>query len=1163
MGIVYLVRDDRLGRRLALKLLKPGGGATRGLRFQRETVVTARLDHPGIPPVHEVGRTPDGQDYLLMRFVDGESLAEARGRVAARRGEPRELLDALVKVGEAVAYAHSRDTVHRDLKPENVMIGPFGEVQVLDWGLARDLRESAARDASLRARLAESVPAGLTRDGAVLGTLGYMPPEQVEAGGDVDPRADVYALGALLVFVLTGEPPVTGDGPIEVLARTAQGEVELPRARDPGVAPELDAIAARALALRPADRYPRVESLVADLKAYLGGRRVSAYRYRPVEQAVRAVRARPALSTALAVAFVLSVGAALAVGRARVSAASETRAALRERARGAAGEAWEAYAATPAGERERTLGRALSALQTAQRWRALAPDDRPAAEAQFRAALALGEVAQASEEWTLAEEAFGLAAGLGGDDARARAARAGVEDARTAEARRRADAVAGVLDRVRSGELTRRPQGLEDAVFELVRFPEPATVDLLVARLDAVSDELRRVEREVVLSAAEPTAAERAAGARPIEGLAAALDAWGGRGLGEPVPPGVRRPLEAAWARLEDRSLRRGAEARITAMERVSAAEVVAQRQEEALGRGTIHLARVACEALGRLGSGGEGVHAALERYLLAEPSPQRAVHAGLALVRLGDPEAARLLEAARDHFGEESPFWRVVRRARPLEDAAADGTALGYVRRAERLLREGDADGARADVERALELEPELGRAWVARGELRRLAGDAAGALADFDRAIAGDDGLAAAWAGRARALLSLGRFAEAGPAAERAVALGPDDPEAWTARAQARARTNRPDGAIADATRALELDPGHAVALGVRGLARAPSSPAAAARDLERALELAPDDPELWTTQAQVRATTGDVRGAESDLARAIELAPQRIEAWCLRATLRLAQGDVRGARDDVRTALDLDRGSSLAWRTAGQVATSVGDARGAVEAYSEAVRVAPDDANAWLGRGRVLVTLDRPDAALPDLQRAVELDPRRPDGWHWRGQALLALGRAEEALADLTRAVELEPEADLFWVERAKAHAALGDLEAALSDCDEAVGLGGDSVSSFFYRSRYRREAGDVEGAIADLGRAIEIAPTYYQPWAVRAGLRAERGDLAGALDDLDRAIELEPRRDPELYLRRAELREQAGRPEAARRDYATFLERAPNAPSAAEVRERLGR
>jgi len=660
MGVVYLVHDSRLGRLAALKLVR-GPSPSRAARFRREAAVTARLDHPGVPPVYDAGVTLDGLDYLLLRYVEGRSLAEHLARLEQRRAHrrqrgqpsppPRELLDALVKVGEALAYAHSRGIVHRDLKPENVMLGAFGEVLVMDWGLARDLRESGERDSRLLDSRSGSGPRRPATDGALLGTLGYMSPEQARRE-EVDARTDVFGLGAILGEVLAGGAPFEGEDATEVLARTRAGAVRLPRERDPRVAPELDAIAARAMAPERGDRYPGAAELTADLKAWLAGQPVAVYRYRPAERLARLARRNR--TAFLAGLFVLvAVVAALYAGRIEQMAAVDAR-------KRAAAAAWQDLALRPASGFDERLAQAWEALSAAERWRELEPDGPRAAEAVSQAAFALGDVARKGEQWSLARQAYQQALGLGVDDERARDAIERVEAARSAAERERRRAIEELLERVASGERVARAEDVQDVVFELVRLADgPEAVGALVERLGAVTRELASVQRAVFLEVAEPTDAERESGEGPLSGVGEALEAWRRAGVeGRPLGAASAALLARARERIEERAAR----SLFFVPSTHAWLDTIAIRQAASLGAGRLHLARVACEALGRLGA--EGAATVLADYLWAEADPGRAAAAGRALCRLGRPDVAA--RAGEGRFGEayRARVARALRRA-------------------------------------------------------------------------------------------------------------------------------------------------------------------------------------------------------------------------------------------------------------------------------------------------------------------------------------------------------------------------------------------------------------------------------------------------------------------------------------------------------------------
>jgi serine/threonine-protein kinase len=281
MGAIVRAVDPELGRPVAIKVILGGLGASRHqvARFLREARITSQLAHPNIPPVHDLGRTTEGQLYFVMKWIEGHSLAEVLGKITALgegalATERPVLLRAMVRVCEALAFAHSRGVIHRDLKPANVMLGEFGEVLVMDWGLAR-LAEEADIDSSRTGLVAETDPLE-TQEGHVLGTPAYMPPEQAEGKvGRIDERSDVYALGALLYTILTGEPPFRGANSRATLVLVVEGRLVGPRERVPGamIPPALEAIVLKAMARRPDDRYRSVEELQADLEAHLLGRR--------------------------------------------------------------------------------------------------------------------------------------------------------------------------------------------------------------------------------------------------------------------------------------------------------------------------------------------------------------------------------------------------------------------------------------------------------------------------------------------------------------------------------------------------------------------------------------------------------------------------------------------------------------------------------------------------------------------------------------------------------------------------------------------------------------------------------------------------------------------------------------------------------------------------
>ncbi len=281
MGVVLRGRDPDLHREVAIKLLRGASDPVRRARFIAEAQITGQLEHPNIVPVHQFGLDPDGSPWFAMKIVNGETLAELLGRRVtqpeiARAWPLTRLVGVLIQVCNAVAFAHSRGVIHRDLKPANVMLGGFGEVVVMDWGLGKMLEGMSVELVSEPGALPTSPL--MTLDGAVIGTPCYMAPEQ--ARGEIDQlsvRSDVYALGATLCELIGGQPPVTGTSVDEVLALVGAGQIKLPLVdwqgrRSPR---ELLAVVRRALATEPDERYASAEALAEDLQRWLDLRAVS------------------------------------------------------------------------------------------------------------------------------------------------------------------------------------------------------------------------------------------------------------------------------------------------------------------------------------------------------------------------------------------------------------------------------------------------------------------------------------------------------------------------------------------------------------------------------------------------------------------------------------------------------------------------------------------------------------------------------------------------------------------------------------------------------------------------------------------------------------------------------------------------------------------------
>jgi serine/threonine-protein kinase len=289
IGRVWLAHDDSLGRDVALKELRPecAGNPVVWARFLKEAQITGQLEHPGIVPIYEMGKRPDDQaPFYTMRFVRGRTLSEAvaayhqkRSRGEARPLELRELLTAFVGVCNAVAYAHSRGVLHRDLKPQNVVLGDYGEVILLDWGLAKLMGPTQAESDLGPLTVGAAGDGEGTLQGQVLGTPAYMAPEQAEGRLDLlGPASDVYGLGAILYEILTGRPPFKGSDTTKVLHLVVHEAPTRPRFLEKGVPAALDAVCLKALAKKPSERYGSAKEVAEQVQRWLADEPVTAWR---------------------------------------------------------------------------------------------------------------------------------------------------------------------------------------------------------------------------------------------------------------------------------------------------------------------------------------------------------------------------------------------------------------------------------------------------------------------------------------------------------------------------------------------------------------------------------------------------------------------------------------------------------------------------------------------------------------------------------------------------------------------------------------------------------------------------------------------------------------------------------------------------------------------
>jgi tetratricopeptide (TPR) repeat protein len=438
MGAVLKGRDNDLGRELAVKVLleQHHGNPALVRRFVEEAQIGGQLQHPGIVPVYELGTFPDRRPYFAMKLVKGRTLAALLSERKGARDDLPRFLGIFEQVAQTVAYAHARGVIHRDLKPSNVMVGSFGEVQVMDWGLAKVLAEGVVADepGSASPPVEESViwtvRSGSGEDesqaGSVLGTPAYMAPEQ--AAGDVarvDRRADVFGLGSILCEILTGQPAYTGFSGNEVFRKAARGHTAAARARLATCEVDTDLVnlACDCLAVEPAERPRDAGAVAGRVTAYLAGveERLRSAELERAQAEARAVeerrRRRVTLALAAAVlALVLTATVALAISRTLIQREQARSEANFQLARAAVDEMLTRLGEVELAEvpqmepvRRTMLGKALDFYQ---KFLAQRGQDRSIRQETGRANLRLGDIEEMLGQYGAAEAAYDRAIDL-------------------------------------------------------------------------------------------------------------------------------------------------------------------------------------------------------------------------------------------------------------------------------------------------------------------------------------------------------------------------------------------------------------------------------------------------------------------------------------------------------------------------------------------------------------------------------------------------------------------------------------------------------------------------------------------------------------------------------------------------------------------------------
>jgi tetratricopeptide (TPR) repeat protein/tRNA A-37 threonylcarbamoyl transferase component Bud32 len=1072
MGEIFKARDRYLEREVVMKLMLPGAQADplRIHRFVEEAQVTGQLEHPNIVPVHDLGVTAEGNLYFTMKLVKGQSLdkviqAVKRGEPTASRKYPVvQRLGLFRAICNALAFAHARGVIHRDLKPENVMIGEFGEVLVMDWGLAKVI---ASEGSVHSARAANEADIAQTVAGQVFGTPKYMAPEQ--ARGDnhlVDHLSDIYSLGTILYELLALRQAFKADSIFELMVMVGEGQFVPPGddEDDPEIPVELRAICLKAMALERNNRYASVEELVSDIEAYLSGYAVSAHQDSPWVAAVKWARRNRAATAAIAAGFlalVLSIAGMAsyqhaqrqrlvadllqlaAKNREQVLKNTATERQPRELLEAAQGYAYQALGLAPdnaaIGKEIHATTVALSELEAEERRQLQLADLVKALDEDLRTAKSLKspDNDEARRIWyaawnrTLTTARSLWQEALGEDDQLVtRAKQAVIETAHQLAGRLRDDGNYVIAETMIDEAAA---AGLDPTLVEAQR------LNLAVARTRWIREQQQTVlELFRSVRDSEPDDAT-------LQAKLAHLAAKGQPHVVALLIPRVfsdnrweRRLAIEALGLIGDRKtqgrLRQRViyhEHRYTDPNRVTDAMLWALLQRDWQQRRIERAGSAADPARATAEVELDAVDTLILRLLPLELNGntiEEALLIARALERLGDERATVPLALYRWLAGFHSLFFRrTAAVSAALPPPAAPAASI------------------------------EDGTTWIVYALVLLAAGDGTNALIAFDRALAAPEAEANPdwWRLRARARLIQGNLAGAQEDAQRTLrmtTLPAARLRAASLLAETRAKS-APQEALADLERTAATDRFEIaeVSLQRARLQSACGNDEAALASYAQALKLDSLQSRAFLERAQILSRARRLEHAHLDLSSALSLEPTLQEALLLRAEIMIEFGFYKDAVDDLDAVIRLD---PTAWRAF--------EAR-ALAHNGQAVHhhIAVAQNNAW-----------------HDMNRAIQLNPEAQRARILRSQYAENHSNYMSMAIDLSAVIQQRPRDIELLFRRATAYRFQGDYDLALADLQAILSLQQNHTAALRLRGVLRRAKGQYREAQLDFEQLLAI-------------------------------------------------------------------------------------
>jgi serine/threonine-protein kinase len=1120
-----------------------------------------------VVPVYDIGHFGD-RPFFTMKLVKGHTLAA----LLAERADPTQdrprFLGIALQVCQALAYAHAKGVIHRDLKPANVMVGAFGEVQVMDWGLAKVLAEGGIADEEKASRAhqvpqdettirtARSTGSGVGTDteaGSLLGTPAYMPPEQ--ANGDVanlDRRADVFGLGAILCEILTGKPPYVGRSAEEVRRKAANGDLADATARLDacGADAELIALTKGCLAAEASDR-PRNAQAVADgLTAYLNGVQERLHQAELAEAEAKAKAIEEAKRRRLTLALAATVLLALTLGGCCFLYVKADRDARTAQTTRDVNEALNQVTALREKARTATTGgAALFAQAREHAQRALALVENGPAEAALK-----DQVQRLKAELDDEEKDHTLVAAL--DEARLAQAETVASENRFANERavplfREAFLAYGLPagegePEAAAQRIRQRPAPVREAIVTALdvwdvlsgntnlKIIEPHR-EWLRAVLDAADRDPWGRQVRAVRALKDP--ARRRAG---LEKLAASADVATVPAQALTLLAQRLRPSQAVDL-LRRAQQHRPADFWINHDLGKVLQEVTPPQYAEAVRFLTAAAAlrpnSPGCLMnLGRALQDKGQVNEAIAFYqkVLALDPRYAAAHSnlGTALYDKGQVEEAiacfrQAIELDPKHAAAHSNLGNALHNKGQLDAAIASHRkavavapkyAMAHNNLGNALKGKGKVEEAIACFRKALSLDPQLAVAYLALGKALKGKGQTDEAIACFRKAIQFDLRYALAHSNLGYALQDKGKVEEAIACHRKAIELDPKLASAHSNLGAALAGKGQVDEAIACCRKAVDLDPQSAAARNNLGNSLALKGRLdEAIACFRKAIDLEPRFVGGHYNLGIALYQKGQLDEAIACFRKAVEFEPKDARIPYDLGRALAARGHEDEAIASYRKALEVDPKHADAYRGLGALyCDRKGDYDAAIVCFQKAIALDPKNAPAHTNLGVALYSKGQLDQAIASYRKAIELDPKLAWAYSMLGVALAQKGRTDRAIACFQRAIALDPKLATAHANLGNALHGKGQLDQAIASFRKAIALGVKDARIHYNLGRALAERGHVDEAIVSYNKAIELDPKHATAHYHLGALFCDHKlDYDAAIASFRKAIALDPK------------------------------------------------